>query len=547
MLTARRLATIVALGAMVFVQGCAAAPQSAAPQSAAPSQGGLSDETFTMAMGFDPRSLDPAKDQASYTLDAIRQLYDGLVVKTPDGEFHPALATSWEHSADGLTWTFELRHGVTFSDGTPFDAAAAKFSLDRVMDPATASPGASDFVTTISSISAIDSDTLEIVLSGPYAPFLSLMSSSWALMVSPAAVNEYGEDFTSNPVGTGPFILESWQPGSKLTMVRRPDYTWGPSFLPNTGPAHVAKYVILEITEATALAAALTSGDAQMVRYPEPSVSQQLADRGYRQVNLSQPSSPWMFYLNVEKAPTDDLEVRRAIGYAIDTEAIAQAPILRGQAEAVFNVVNPGDPWESQAAVDQFGFHYDPDQAGEILDADGWKMGPDGVRVKNGEPLSVVAMTSTGFAVYLGSTTILEQQLKQVGIHVEVVALPQTTFSATEAEGNQNVAIRSAVGAEVDSLFTSQLSCDNVGVPGNNLSRWCDPDTEEMLQAGRTELDSDKRFAIYAQLQELMLSQALAIPVASRVFTNVFAPEVIGDVYDFTQTTFVSQIQLKSG
>jgi peptide/nickel transport system substrate-binding protein len=550
----RRRSLGVVVGITMVLAACGETSTSTAPStsesaaSSAPSASQAEDRdggTLVYASGFDPLTLDPSQNEGAFVLVALRQLYDGLVVRDPSGEVHPHLATGWEVADDGVTWTFELESGVTFHDGTPFNAEAVKFTLDRVMAEETASPAANRFNTAIESVNVIDDDTLEIVTNAPNAPFLTLLASSWAYIVSPAAVDQFGADFGSNPVGTGAFRFVSWVKTDRITLERNAEYAWAPPFLENQGPPHVDELILRQISDPTALTGSMENGESQLLGFMGIPNAQRLADLGNSFQTLETPSAGWLYYMNTEKFPTDDLLVRQAIAHAIDAESASATPLWQGQGVPIRGPLNPNHPFASTEVADALGYDYDPERAIELLEEAGWQLGDDGIRVKDGERLVLVDVTTSETAVYGGSAEIVQQQLREVGIEVQIQSESGATFSAAQARGEHNIAIRTNVGDDPSSIFGSMLACDSIGVSGQNLSRYCSDEVESLLDDGVTEFDQDARFAIYERLQEIVLEQALARPFQSRTFTAVIGQEIDGFTTDFVTIWFGSQLYFK--
>lgn len=178
----------------------------------------------------EPKSLDPAAVTAVNDFRILMNVYDGLV-RYKDGtlEVEPSLAESWSISDDGTEYTFELRDGVTFHDGSAFDAAAVEFNFDRMLDENhpyhdTGPFPLSFFFSAVEDVEAVDADTVKFKLKEPYAPFLSNLAYPTGLIVSPAAVKEHGADFGRNPSGTGPFRFAEWESNAKVVVIRNDSY-----------------------------------------------------------------------------------------------------------------------------------------------------------------------------------------------------------------------------------------------------------------------------------------------------------------------------------
>ena len=183
--------------------------------------------------------MDPHIGAAELALQMTSCVFDTLVNKTPEGDYLPGLAQSFEVSEDERVYTFQLREDVKFHDGLPFDAAAVKFSLDRAWDPANKSQLAGRMLGPYDGTRVLSDHTVEIRLSQPYGLLLDSLSQGWLAPVSPLAVRKYGSDFARHPVGTGPFVFDEWIAGDRIILKRNPDYAWAPPIVQNQGPAHL--------------------------------------------------------------------------------------------------------------------------------------------------------------------------------------------------------------------------------------------------------------------------------------------------------------------
>jgi peptide/nickel transport system substrate-binding protein len=179
-----------------------------------------------------------------------RLIYDNLVYLDEQGNPTPWLANSWTISPDGKTYTFHLRRGVTFSDGAPFDAEAVLVNLEHMRDPKTKSPLAAAYIAPYVSGRVVDRYTFEATLREPYAPFLNVLAQSWLAMMSPKAIREHPETLASKPVGSGPFVVESYVRQQGINLRRRKDYAWAPPYLAHRGPAYVDRIDVAFVPEA---------------------------------------------------------------------------------------------------------------------------------------------------------------------------------------------------------------------------------------------------------------------------------------------------------
>ena len=221
-----------------------------------------SNNTLTIAFPTVVDTFNPAQTGYTATGWIIRDIFDSLVYITPDGKVTPWLATSWKITNGGKTYTFNLRHDVTFQDGTPFDAAAVVYNIQYYENPTTQAKNASglgDYV----SAKALSKYVFQYNMKAPYSPLLFTFGGWTTGMQSPTALKKYGAQAGNHPVGTGPFMFQSYVRPTTITLVKNPNYHWGPAAVGMTGPAKIDKIVYNVITQPSVLADELMTGQAQ--------------------------------------------------------------------------------------------------------------------------------------------------------------------------------------------------------------------------------------------------------------------------------------------
>ncbi|WP_058300674.1 ABC transporter substrate-binding protein [Gorillibacterium timonense] len=298
------------------------------------------------------------------------QLYDGLVRWDLSSDSKPAvpkaaLAESWEVSDDKTTWTFHLRPGVKFHDGTEWNADAAIFNFDRVMNkdfeyysPKMAG-GVANYTKWIATYSKIDDMTIQLVTKEPYS--LLEWDLTWVLFASPEAVKKYGDDYSQHPVGTGPFKFVELTQGQSMTMAANTDY-WG-------DVPKISKLVLRPISDPAARLAALQSGEVNWAELPPPESMNSLKSQGY-QVYLNPYPHVLPFMLNMESKIWSNKLVRQAANYAIDRDGLAN-DLLGGAAEPANALMYPGQSWYN----DKYKYSYDPEKAKALLAEAGYPNG----------------------------------------------------------------------------------------------------------------------------------------------------------------------------
>ncbi|HQN63376.1 MAG TPA: ABC transporter substrate-binding protein, partial [Flexilinea sp.] len=206
--------------------------------------------SLTVALSVEPVSLDPAGGLYIPEQLLIQQIYDPLIYADPEQNLHPGLATSWEVNPEGTEFTLNLRNDVKFHDGTPFNAQAVKVSLDRAAVGTTVAAAAPAILTDYIETQVVNDTQVVIKFSTPHATFLQDLTRPWLMISSPAAIEQYGDDYGQHPVGTGPFIFKEWAAQDHITLVKNPDYNWGPEFFTHTGPALLDEIVFRILPEA---------------------------------------------------------------------------------------------------------------------------------------------------------------------------------------------------------------------------------------------------------------------------------------------------------
>ena len=344
-------------------RGAIAAGVAAAMAFAAPAPTAAQTPPGVLIVGqiAEPKALDPAAVTAVNDFRILMNVYDGLV-RYRDGtlEVEPALATSWEISEDGTMYTFSLREGVTFHDGSAFDAEAVKFNFDRMLDEShpyhdTGPFPLAFFFSAVESVEALDPLTVRFTLNAPYAPFLSNLAYPTGLIVSPAAVMQHGAEFGRNPSGTGPFQFVEWRSNEAVVVEANPDH-WD-------GAPALEAVVFRPITDAnTRTAEMLAGGIDLMVEVPPVALSEfQGAD-----FTIHEQAGPhvWFLILNAKEGPFADVRVRQAANYAINKEAIVN-DVLEGTAEVAAGPTPPAFAWAYNEALEPY--PYDPDKARDLI------------------------------------------------------------------------------------------------------------------------------------------------------------------------------------
>ncbi len=395
----------------------AGAPAGAEVTEVAGEAGGAMGGTLVIARPADAVGLDPKIETTSPGNWVMSNIYENLVKLDTNLEFAPALAERWEQ-VEPDRWRFYLRQDVKFHDGTDFNADAVKFSIERIKNPDDPGRSASN-LRPIIGIEVVDDYTVDIVTDGPYGPLLNIMSLVYATgIVSPAAVEQYGEDFTRNPVGTGPFKFVEWKTNDQIVIERNEDY-WGE-------PAKLDQVIYRVIPEESARMLALDTGEVQMVMAPAPSQLDIYRD----DPNFTLYETPGVrviyFGMMTGRAPLDDVRVRQALVYGFDKQSVLDN-IVEGAGYLPQAYISP--PVFGFADTSEY-FVYDPEKAASLLDEAGWTdTDGDGIRDKDGQKLSLLHHSPRGR--YLKDAEVAEAfqgSMRELGVEVHLEILEWGTL-----------------------------------------------------------------------------------------------------------------------
>jgi peptide/nickel transport system substrate-binding protein len=502
--------TLVATAAPVLPPTAAATAAPAATSTPAatavpqiPSGGDL-----VMGLNASPETLDPAKALGVQEACVMRQIYDTMVYVDANHQLHAGLATDWQQSADATVFTFTLRSGVVFHDGTSFDAAAVKYNFDRLGNTDIGTGSASTYFTDYGSTDVIDSQTARVSFKSPHPTFLLSLGSAYAGIVSPKAAEAAGKDFGQHPVGTGPFMFKEWVPGDRVVLTRNPAYAWAPDILGHQGPAYLDTVTFRFVTEDATRMAMLQSGEASVIeQFPAQDMSWLQTDAQYYLVSGIAPGLPTVMEMNTEKPPTDELAVRQALIYAIDQESLVKAAFF-GTQDAAHSVLAPSTLYYDPVAGQMY--QYDLAKAKSLLDGAGWvDQKGDGVREKNGQPLEI---NYPAYRVWENSyMELLQNMWSAAGFRVNLQQLEDAAAWDAAVAGEHNVTNMGSISFDAAVLLPSFQSA-NIA-QGYAFTRYRDPELDKTLDEAAQAIDPAAKSQAYAKAQRLIMEQALVVPV----------------------------------
>jgi len=424
------------------------------------------------------------------------------------GKLYPGLATKWTPSADGKTWTLELRKDVKFQDGTPFNAAAVKASFDHVVDPATKSRAPLAMLGPYAGTTIVDDYTVEVNFKEPNAGFLFAIANLVGCMNSPTAMKAAGSpaDYSRKPVGAGPYKVDSFLYNQQITLSAFDGYNWAPEFMGASGPAPVKKLIMRILPDAKARANALKTGELDIAGAIEPQDAVSLKSAGFNVIPVDATGMPYGLPINVDKFPTNDVNVRRALILATDQKQMIST-LFDDQYVPATQMLTPNTEGYDDTLKTMYSTNLD--KANQLLDQAGWKMGSDGIREKDGKKLELQMINIAAFG-FDQISQLLQAQLKKAGFDVKITAESFPTVAATMNVGKHNIGdffyfdldARDALYATLDS---SQIKS------GYNWAHYSNPKMDALLAKANS--DNAGREQALKDAQKIAMEDAVYIPL----------------------------------
>ena len=458
------------------------------------------------------------------------QVLDNLVSLDANHKVVPWLAKSWKQSGDGLTWTFNLKKGVKFTDGTPLTAAAVAYNFDYWVKGGN-STAAVWLTGYYSSAKAIDDTTLQINLSKPYPRLADNLTQAYFGIQSQHALERRTKDQNcDSPIGSGAFIVKKWTRSQQIVLVRNKKYTSPPANALHTGAAHVDEIDWKFVADPTTRVAALQSGQANAI-YDVPAVQwKTLKSSGYQLERYVTPGRPQQISFNTQIGPFTDEKVRQAFTYSLDRKSIVDTigqGIIPFEGNGSVSQATPGYSTKAAAWYD-----YDPTKANKLLDEAGWKRSGDtGVRSKDGKPLTVIFPYNAGSTINQDGAAILQgikQQASKVGFDVDLIPVPPAaTFAgkySTVNDHDLSIGYWTAVTAGILYITWRPSTTDDPNY--SNAAYYNDPVLESYIVAANSESDVTTQNAYYKKAQDYIAKHALAIGVYDRLSTLAISPKL---------------------
>jgi peptide/nickel transport system substrate-binding protein len=482
----------------------------AVAQDATPAAPGKLGGILKVGLQADPTALDPQKQSLTAIWRVVEHIYEGLTGVRPDLSIEPLLAESWEISDDGLVYTFTLREGVTFQDGSPLTAGDVKFTFERLVDPETASPSAADLAS-MASVEAPDERTVVVTLSQPDASFLATLTNPSVGIMSEAFVTANGGDVTQVAMGTGPFVFNEYVPNTRVILDKNPNY-W------QEGLPYLDGIEMIIAPDDTSRTSAVVTGTVDLIEYAplrdieilEQDPSLKLA--GDANTNIR------FIGINLEHEPLNILEVRQAIAAAIDRDAVL-GPAVFGHGTPTTVLFPPGY-W---ATLDTEIPAPDIERAKQLLADAGY---PDG--------FSTTITSWSQYSFLSAPAVVIQEQLAQIGIQAELNLVENATMiEQVHAPGNRtfDLAVTGTSGY-IDPMGIIQ---DFASDSSTNLASYSNERVDELIDAGIASTDPEERAEIYREIQEILLED---LP-----WINLF----IANQYEAMKTDVMGYVHIPTG
>ncbi|WP_226667562.1 ABC transporter substrate-binding protein [Metabacillus litoralis] len=531
-----KLLLVSFLALTMLLVGCSSNTNNEAEGEDQPAKEEAKKDTLVFGRGGDSTSLDPITTTEGETFKVTENIFETLVeYGEQDTTLHPGLAETWEVSDDALTYTLKLRQGVKFHDGTDFNAEAVVFNFERWMNG-----NADDFPYytmfggfkgeeghVIESITAEDEFTVKFVLNRPQAPFLKNLAMSPFGIASPAAVEEHGDKFRENPVGTGPFKFVEWKQNDRIVIEKNTDY-W------QEGLPKLNQVIFRVIPENSARLNALTNGEIDLMDGVNNSDEATVTSND--QLQLIERPSMNVGYLGftTNRPPFDNKLVRQALNHAVDKKAIIDA-FYGGKAEAAKNAMPPSVEGYNDDIED---YPYDLEKAKELLAEAGYE---DGFEMD----LWAMPVARPYMPEGMKVAEVIQASFSEIGVKAEIQSVDWATYLDKASKGEFDAYMLGWTGdnGDPDNFLYTLLDKDSIG--SNNYSYYSNEKLHDVLIQAQTETDQAKRNELYKQAQEIIHDDAPWVPLVHSTPLLAGASDLINYLPHPTGSEALTNVEFK--
>jgi len=453
------------------------------------------DNKITVALSAQILNLDPHVSMAPSDI-VKKHVFEGLTYIDLEGKVHPWLAESWEVAPDNKTWTFHLKKGVKFHDGTDFDANAVKISFERLLNPDNGLNRRFQ-LTFIDQINVIDPYTVEIVTKDPYCAMENILDWSGSHIISPASIEKYGKDVARYPVGTGPYVVAENVSGEYVTLEKFGEY-WGEK-------PSLDEVKFITVPEEGTRIAMLETGEVDYIVSLSPQEISRIEENDKLTVGKDPSNRVLQLGINTTKAPLDNKKVRQALNYAVDRELILEN-VMGGIGIPATSVI-ASNVWGYAEGI--FPYEYNPEKAKELLAEAGYPNGfdltmwtPQGRYFRDKElNLAVAGM------------------FQEIGVNaqVEVVDLgsyyKQLRLKPEENKSQMYILAWESATGEASHPLRSNFLTENMAPTGWNAMFYSNPELDKVIYQAVQTLDEAQRLELWKEAQEIILDDAVWIPM----------------------------------
>jgi len=468
----------------------------------APKRGG----TMTFAVTTDPETLDPHVTSNPAASTVFGYIYSTLIYQDLDLKYRGLLAENWETSPDNLTISFKLKSGITFQDGSPFTADAVKFTFERLQKVGTKSPIFQD-MKKVTKIEAPDDATVKLTFSEPSATFFHAIATSYGGILSRTAIEKAGDNAGRTPVGTGPYQLKDWQTGAQVMLAAFQNFHAAPDYYQNKGTPYIDALNFKVIPEASSQTAALEAGEVDTVGLTARDFDRLAKDSRFQILTNQVPGLTYLG-LTCTKPPFTDVRVRQAVAHAINRDEIITAVFEGKLAQPVYTPLPPSIQGYNKQ-LEALAPKMDLNAAKMLLTEAGFTSGANGILMKDGNPFRPVLYTTTDMTSGQVAT-LIQAQLRKVGIDMQIKQLEQGALLAFTPKGEHDMLLLGYSWSEPDALYLF-LSSDRLA--SSNRVHFENTDFDNLVKEGQRTLDFDKRMQIYYDAQKIEIEQQPWVPL----------------------------------
>ncbi len=463
---------------------------------------------------FQPNTLNPitAPDIASRSM--IEMIFDGLVAADEKLELRGELATKWDVSPDGRDWIFHLRKGVRWHDGSEFTADDVKFTYDTVIDPNSKPTVAKADYAAIQAVDVLDPHTVRFRLSQPNASFLSRLVLGIAPRHLLAGQDLATTPFNLHPVGTGPFVLESWAQGESVVLKRNPDY-FGTK-------AKIDRLTWKVVPDSSVLAIQAAGGEVDGAPLVNPKDVAAIRASG-KMALYDTLEGNTQISLQLKNPLFQDVRVRRALAYGIDSGALIDKILDGAAVPATSDILANSWAYNPDVPV----YRYDPTRARSLLAEAGWRPGSDGILTKDGRRFEITLMTYAGHKVLEQVMLAVRQHWADLGLEVRTGVQERNSFVLQRVLKGDFDAVLLQSSVQIDPDISRRFHTDSIR-NGQNFLNYSNPEVDRLLDQGLATLDQEQRRRIYSEVQRILAEDLPQISLFYPRTVYAFSPGLRG-------------------